>query len=251
MQRYRSLFLTRSYLGPILDETTPQDEFSYGSVAGPGPPRLSLAPRITYNQPKSPTKVITNADNHFRFAQNLRQGMPLNHPPSTTQPPRLESSRYEPLHLEPSRLAPPRLNPSRLESSRYESARLGPLRFDPSRFEPPRLDPHHVEDIMDNLSDSIPWQGAAPQFGSARSTVQLESGNRQAGSMPAPRQDFESALRSEFRREANPSSFLLGRATNNISQLQRQRQHITSPFNISKSWRRVFCAMSFRYLVRN
>jgi ATP-dependent DNA helicase HFM1/MER3 len=46
-----------------------------------GPARLSIAPRGLYNQSEGEPRTITNADNHFRFAQNLRQGVPLDQQP--------------------------------------------------------------------------------------------------------------------------------------------------------------------------
>jgi hypothetical protein len=47
--------------------------------------RLSLAPRNIYNQQgERESRAITNADHHFRFAQNLRQGLPVSRPPQTT-----------------------------------------------------------------------------------------------------------------------------------------------------------------------
>lgn len=41
------------------------------------PGRLSLAPRNMYNQAEAEPRTISNAENHFRFTQNLRQGAPL------------------------------------------------------------------------------------------------------------------------------------------------------------------------------
>jgi ATP-dependent DNA helicase HFM1/MER3 len=49
-----------------------------------GSNRLSLAPRKMYNQPEQKPKIIINADNHFRFAQNLREGVPINPAPPRT-----------------------------------------------------------------------------------------------------------------------------------------------------------------------
>jgi ATP-dependent DNA helicase HFM1/MER3 len=46
-----------------------------------GPARLSLAPRGLYNQPDREPRTITNADNHFRFAQNLHRGVPIGQQP--------------------------------------------------------------------------------------------------------------------------------------------------------------------------
>lgn len=43
-----------------------------------GPARLSLVPRSTYNQSDNEPGTISNADNYFRFAQNLRQGVAVN-----------------------------------------------------------------------------------------------------------------------------------------------------------------------------
>ncbi|CZS95956.1 related to ATP-dependent DNA helicase [Rhynchosporium agropyri] len=42
-----------------------------------GRTRLSLAPPSMYNQPEREPRMITNADNHFRFTQNLRNGVSL------------------------------------------------------------------------------------------------------------------------------------------------------------------------------
>jgi hypothetical protein len=47
-----------------------------------GSNRLSLAPRNMYNQPDQEPRALINANNHFRFAQNLREGMPMNPPRS-------------------------------------------------------------------------------------------------------------------------------------------------------------------------
>jgi ATP-dependent DNA helicase HFM1/MER3 len=43
-----------------------------------GPNRISLAPRNMYNQFDQEDRALSNAENHFRFAQNLREGMPIN-----------------------------------------------------------------------------------------------------------------------------------------------------------------------------
>jgi ATP-dependent DNA helicase HFM1/MER3 len=51
-----------------------------------GHTRLSLVPRNIYNQQEAEPRIITNAHHHFRFAQNLRQGLPVNRP--AQQPPR-------------------------------------------------------------------------------------------------------------------------------------------------------------------
>ncbi|CZR57128.1 related to ATP-dependent DNA helicase [Phialocephala subalpina] len=61
-------------------EANPQPTSSFG--ASPGLSRLSFAPRNTstqksYNQVEAQPRTLSNADNHFRFTQNLRQGMPL------------------------------------------------------------------------------------------------------------------------------------------------------------------------------
>jgi hypothetical protein len=45
------------------------------------PGRLSLTPRNIYNQQDREPRTITNADNHFSFAQNLRQGLSVNQAP--------------------------------------------------------------------------------------------------------------------------------------------------------------------------
>jgi len=51
----------------------------------PAPPtgsnRLSFAPRNIYHQPSQEHITLSNADNHFRFAQNLRGGVPINPAP--------------------------------------------------------------------------------------------------------------------------------------------------------------------------
>jgi len=77
-------FLTTSPLSarPYFDSPRPP-------LPGPntGPSRLSIAPRGLYNKPEKEPRTITNADNHFRFAQNLRQGVPLSQkPPSRPAP---------------------------------------------------------------------------------------------------------------------------------------------------------------------
>ncbi|TVY22859.1 ATP-dependent DNA helicase [Lachnellula hyalina] len=43
--------------------------------------RLSFPPRGLYNQPSREPRTITNADNHFRFAQNLHQNVPISQQP--------------------------------------------------------------------------------------------------------------------------------------------------------------------------
>jgi ATP-dependent DNA helicase HFM1/MER3 len=45
-----------------------------------GPTRFSLANRSTYNQPDNEPRAVSNAENHFRFPQNLRRGAPANQP---------------------------------------------------------------------------------------------------------------------------------------------------------------------------
>jgi len=47
-----------------------------------GLPRLSLAPRSIYHQQDREPRAMTNADHHFKFAQNLRQGVPMNPTPA-------------------------------------------------------------------------------------------------------------------------------------------------------------------------
>jgi hypothetical protein len=43
------------------------------------PGRLSLAPRNIYNQHQpEPPRPLSNAENHFRFTQNLRADLPVN-----------------------------------------------------------------------------------------------------------------------------------------------------------------------------
>jgi ATP-dependent DNA helicase HFM1/MER3 len=48
------------------------------TTSNTAPSRLSLAPRNIHAQSGNEPRTITNADNHFRFAQNLRQGLPVN-----------------------------------------------------------------------------------------------------------------------------------------------------------------------------
>jgi ATP-dependent DNA helicase HFM1/MER3 len=40
--------------------------------------RLSFAPRTIRNQPVQEPRTLSNSDNHFRFTQNLREGIPMN-----------------------------------------------------------------------------------------------------------------------------------------------------------------------------
>ncbi len=40
--------------------------------------RISLGPRKVYNKPEQEPRILINADDHFRFAQNLRKGVPMN-----------------------------------------------------------------------------------------------------------------------------------------------------------------------------
>lgn len=47
----------------------------------PVPNRLSLAPRNRYHHSEQEPRTLNNADNHFRIAQNLRDGMPLSSAP--------------------------------------------------------------------------------------------------------------------------------------------------------------------------
>jgi hypothetical protein len=37
-----------------------------------------------YNQPEQEPRILINADNHFRFAQNLREGVPISPAPPRT-----------------------------------------------------------------------------------------------------------------------------------------------------------------------
>jgi ATP-dependent DNA helicase HFM1/MER3 len=55
-------------------------ESSHQLIAAPSPNsnRLSLVSRSIYHQQERQPRAITNADHHFRFAQNLRQGLPVN-----------------------------------------------------------------------------------------------------------------------------------------------------------------------------
>ena len=48
--------------------------------------RLSFAPQNTCSQQDSKPRNITNADNHFRFAQNLRHGLSMNRAPPQRPP---------------------------------------------------------------------------------------------------------------------------------------------------------------------
>jgi len=52
----------------------------------PGSSRLSLASRTIYNQHDQEPRMLSNADNHFRFAQNLREGRPTNPAPPRPDP---------------------------------------------------------------------------------------------------------------------------------------------------------------------
>lgn len=51
----------------------------------PAPPtgsnRLSFAPRNICHQPGQEHRTLSNVDNHFRFSQNLREGVPINPAP--------------------------------------------------------------------------------------------------------------------------------------------------------------------------
>ncbi|TVY57869.1 ATP-dependent DNA helicase MER3 [Lachnellula cervina] len=51
--------------------------------------RFSFPPRRSYDQPSREPRTITNADNHFRFAQNLHQNVPISQQP----PPRPANSQ--------------------------------------------------------------------------------------------------------------------------------------------------------------
>jgi ATP-dependent DNA helicase HFM1/MER3 len=73
------------------DRVLDRGSFDFNSAPQPSstlravPTRLSLAPQNLYSQQESEPRVLTIADNHFRFAQNLRQGLPVNRaPPSLT-----------------------------------------------------------------------------------------------------------------------------------------------------------------------
>jgi ATP-dependent DNA helicase HFM1/MER3 len=46
-----------------------------------GANRLSLAPRNIYHQSNQEPRTLSNADKHFRFAHNLREGVPVSHAP--------------------------------------------------------------------------------------------------------------------------------------------------------------------------
>ncbi|KAE8451600.1 hypothetical protein EG329_003673 [Mollisiaceae sp. DMI_Dod_QoI] len=83
---------------------------SFGAV--PGPSRLSFAPRNAHNQLVAPPRTLNNADNHFRFTQNLRQGMPLSQP---AQRPHIPQSTDTIGHLVDAMLAQQPLPQSRPE----------------------------------------------------------------------------------------------------------------------------------------
>jgi hypothetical protein len=55
-----------------------------------GSNRVSLAPRNIYNQPDQEPRTLSNADNHFRFTQNLREGAPMN--PALPRPNMMQQS---------------------------------------------------------------------------------------------------------------------------------------------------------------
>ncbi|KAF4626366.1 hypothetical protein G7Y89_g11796 [Cudoniella acicularis] len=91
--------------GPASRNTLPETSSFNDSVTGPftSPQqallpsntvqsRLSLAPRNIYSQLGKEPRSITNADNHFRFAQNLRQGAPIdNSRPRPPNPPAIDT----------------------------------------------------------------------------------------------------------------------------------------------------------------
>ncbi|TVY48471.1 ATP-dependent DNA helicase [Lachnellula occidentalis] len=58
---------------PYFDTPRPPPNASRG--------RLSFPPRGLYDQPSREPRTITNADNHFRFAQNLHQNVPISQQP--------------------------------------------------------------------------------------------------------------------------------------------------------------------------
>lgn len=72
-----------SSMVPVLDRGTYNFDFAQqpSTASGTAPTRLSLAPQGKHNRKESEPRVLTNADNHFRFAQNLRQGVPMNRAP--------------------------------------------------------------------------------------------------------------------------------------------------------------------------
>ena len=65
------------------------DRSSYGSESSrqslrtlnTAPTRLSLVPQNIYTRLDGELRVLSNADSHFRFAKNLRQGLPVNRVP--------------------------------------------------------------------------------------------------------------------------------------------------------------------------
>lgn len=77
----------------ILTRLTAIDRGSYSIDPSHQSSRLSLAPRNIYNQQEAEPREPTNADHRFRFAQNLRQGLPANR--ASLQPPPANSSSQE------------------------------------------------------------------------------------------------------------------------------------------------------------
>jgi len=65
---------------------------SYHAKPAPftGSSRLSLAPRKVYSEHAQEPRVLSNANNHFRYALNLREGLPIN--PASARPDRMQAS---------------------------------------------------------------------------------------------------------------------------------------------------------------
>ena len=66
--------LTPNYSGQESDTFSPRQTTQAPSTV---PARLSLAPRSIYSQQDKEPRAITNADHNFKFARNLRQGIPI------------------------------------------------------------------------------------------------------------------------------------------------------------------------------
>jgi ATP-dependent DNA helicase HFM1/MER3 len=90
---FGNLFRCSSSGCSMLTGISRTDRVSYGSESSHQPittlntasTRLSLVPRNIYTQPESEPKAPTNAENNFRFAHNLRQGIPANRVPPPPQ----------------------------------------------------------------------------------------------------------------------------------------------------------------------
>ncbi|KAE9373450.1 P-loop containing nucleoside triphosphate hydrolase protein [Stipitochalara longipes BDJ] len=76
-----------------------------------GSNRVSLAPLSIYNHPNQQPRTLSNADNHFRSAQNLREGRPINVAPlrpSQIQQPEPMPPRRTPLFPQQQTIPQPR-----------------------------------------------------------------------------------------------------------------------------------------------